>query len=409
MIPDFNEVATPVSPGLVLMDVSTTAIERPGTPSDLTIALSSTLSDLATDPDGIAVEFAPYWLFAGDDVSWRDDLKRGVLNSILRAWSVTTAKAELGTQASPITGISLGFRVTPLSGGIDPAVRSILENVEKRLQDQAVYDRAFEAEFTADISKRVQSAQMELTAARDRGAEPEQIQEAEKQRDDLVEELKGAKREFGNLNEDEKKKLFKELREDNADLFDRIVGHVMSDDEYKEASAEIGRLPITRRGFVLEFAGAAFWDFPGKRADEGKIAKWGFWATPAWKWNRWSVVGVGRYLAEERFENANSLEVGGRVIFATGRVAFSAEYLSTAWDQDDTDDRLRAVGIVSYRISDKVWFNAGYGRDNRQRDADHLLTFFGVDVNFTGQRLQPSLNESLRGTFGIEEGGQDDF
>src|SRR6187551_1174237 len=61
---EFDRIRTPDSPAFVLLGVSPTDIQRPGTPMGLATALSGFVSggDAAL-PENLSLEVAPYWLY----------------------------------------------------------------------------------------------------------------------------------------------------------------------------------------------------------------------------------------------------------------------------------------------------------------------------------------------------------
>src|SRR3989442_7181148 len=57
-----EELRTPTSPALVLLDLTPSAVERPTTPKALAASLLAATGDLQFLPRNYAIDVAPYWL-----------------------------------------------------------------------------------------------------------------------------------------------------------------------------------------------------------------------------------------------------------------------------------------------------------------------------------------------------------
>ena len=65
LVPDLSVLKSPEAPAFAALELSPTAIARPGTPTGAAVALAAGLANGLVNPGGnVAIDIAPYWLFA---------------------------------------------------------------------------------------------------------------------------------------------------------------------------------------------------------------------------------------------------------------------------------------------------------------------------------------------------------
>ena len=65
LVPDLSVLKSPEAPAFAALELSPTAIARPGTPTGAAVALAAGLANGIVNPGGnVAIDIAPYWLFA---------------------------------------------------------------------------------------------------------------------------------------------------------------------------------------------------------------------------------------------------------------------------------------------------------------------------------------------------------
>jgi hypothetical protein len=155
---------------------------------------------------------------------------------------------------------------------------------------------------------------------------------------------------------------------------------------FKEADAPI---------FTLDFSAASSINFPGNKSDSGRLGRYGAWMSAKWSnklndvdkeyKNFLNLYGVSRLLydatnfdaATDQYVEKNFLDIGGKLEFKFSNIGLSCEYINR--NGDDKDFRL--VGIIEYKINDKLILNGGYGK-NFDVAEGNLVSLFGVKWSF---------------------------
>ncbi len=160
-------------------------------------------------------------------------------------------------------------------------------------------------------------------------------------------------------------------------------------DNIRKLSKEISDLTVQQVGFTLELAGGAAWVFPDQKFDEKQLQRWGVWLTPAYRWDntdgepRWDILGVARYLREERGTKGDTFDYGSRLIWhPNGQTALSAEYVRRIRDNSNSEgeeDTNRLVAFLEHQIGDSMYLFASYGEDFAEGTDDNaLVSTFGI-------------------------------
>lgn len=135
--------------------------------------------------------------------------------------------------------------------------------------------------------------------------------------------------------------------------------------------------------WVVEAAAAGATELEGDSWQNARLARWGAWITPAYRLETKEtidVVLVARYLSDRGDAADNNTDIGGRVIWDRGRVAWSAEYVQRLGD--DSSERLAAV--VQYRVADGLYLTATLGQDFAASDDDdsgRAIALFGLNFS----------------------------
>ena len=355
-LPAFNSVRTPVSPAFVLLGIAPTSVERPNTPADLALSILNRATALTGLPRDLALEISPYWLVRHPKLRWEDDTTRSLMTSVARTATISVATAELGTDASPVTGLAVAFRASIASGRLSHETIDRLRQVEASLgRESEVIERLIgPARATADSLMR-----SELAAARahhdSAGAE-------------------AAKARFNAA----KQTLIAE-----AQMSPDYVAAVDS------TEALLNGLAANRQGLVLEAAGGAVWSAPGGAVDSARVGRWGAWLTAGYQSPSWSFVAVNRFLAAVTDTASDVLDVGLRLIHTERRWAVSGEAVFRAFTgSGGPPNQHRIAGIFDYAIRDGLWVTATFGRDFDPAASGSLLAQFGISFGLSGERVQ---------------------
>ena len=155
-----------------------------------------------------------------------------------------------------------------------------------------------------------------------------------------------------------------------------------------------------RVGWIFELAGAVGGAFPEAAYDDGEVTRYGFWATPAYRWeSRFSLMGMLRYLRDKQMEDQlqEFVDVGARLQFEVQHLALSLEYVSRASTVKNSGAGRqisnRVVGAVDYRINEDLYMTSSFGKnyEDSMTGQSGLVTFLGLNFRLSSRptvRLQ---------------------
>ncbi len=348
----FNGLRTPVSPAFVLLGVAPTEVERPNTPADLAFSILNRSAAFTSLPRDVALELSPYWLVGHPTLSWQDDAKRGVGTSLARTMTVSFATAELGTTARPITGLALGLRAAPFSGRLSDSTQARLRALGARLTSESAMLAALMAQRQQALIRELRS---ELRASRTK------------------EDSTAATARFNATNA-------------------RLAQEKMDTAEFKAAVDStdrlFGDLALVREGFVLEVAAGAVMQAPGGAADSAKLARWGAWVTAGYEGPALSFVFVNRFLASTVDSASDAVDLGMRILYATGRYALSAEGGFRAFtERPAPPNQYRFAALVDFELQKGLWITGTFGRDYSAAAPGSFIAQIGVALHVAGERI----------------------
>ncbi len=352
--PEFDALRTPLTPAFTVLDIEPSAVERPATPSDAGVALVNNFRD-GTVPKNFAFESSPYWLVSRPHLTWRQDSRRTVAQSLARTSSVSVATAETGTEDAPVSSLAFGFRTLIFSGQLSADTVKAFQDLEARLADQGTLFLGFmrahgltalETELRACVfSEPPPSESVKQKCASDYEAKKQQITEA-----------------------------------------------VLQSEAFKRAVAPLigaGNIVAKREGFFLEVAGAFAWNFPGAAWDSQEFRKRAVWITPSYASGGWAALGVFRY-EDSADADEDALDWGGRLLYSTTNYSVSLEYVERSPIDSILTRSHRLVGIGEYRVTSGTWIVASFGKDRQKTaaTADTLIAQLGLSFNFSKERFQ---------------------
>jgi hypothetical protein len=345
---DFNGLRTPSSPAFVLLGVEPSSVERPNTPSDFAASILSASSNLSSLPKDFALETSPYWLFGHPRRSWRDDIKRNVLESIERTFTLSAATAELGTSDAPVRGLAVSGRMSLFSGRVPDSTVKQIEELEQALAASAA----------ADIGRLAPMF------------------------DSLLQQMLAKAR-----TEPDSEAALDRFDEAKADLIERLTesGELGADTE--SLRDEATKLVTAREGFLMDVAGGVAWSAPSAALDSADLDRWGVWLTGSYTMPQVSFVGMARYLGVADGED-DAVDIGARLIYTRDRYAVSAEYVGRHVTEDAAGDQWRLAGVIEYRVSPDLWINGTFGRSYDDEARGSLLAQLGLSLNLSKQRYE---------------------
>lgn len=414
-IPEFDKLRTPNSAAFVLLGVSPTEIQRPTTPRDLGVAVSSFVSDAdLVIPTNFSVDVAPYWLFPHDDLTISDIAtsnlaQRMIRNLTLSVGTRSTAETEpdaMGMGGSPrSTELAAGFRTRLFDGKTKATCH---ENIARAAQAVAASD--------ASDSDTVTKAQDDYAkAARKLGEAKTGRRTAQAARDRAKESLQAAQLAYDHATENEKPAKKQavdnagsalEIAEDaleaateqaeKAEQTERKAAKALEDavevDKQKNETLakKIPRLrtlcadaAASRKGLAIDLAGAMGWTFPEATFDDGRISAAAGWITIGYLWSNASLVALGRVRGDKTGSDWDKvLDTGARFVLAYKKYAASAEGVVRFDDDGGDDANVRAAIGLDYMIKKGSWLTVSFGRDFRSDDPGSLFTLANLKWAF---------------------------
>lgn len=348
---NFNSVRAPQTPAFTVLGVQPTAVERPNTLSDFSVAASNAITSFDSLPKGFTLEWAPYWVIGGNSVRLLSDTTRKVWQSLARTVSVSFASDKVKVQEKEIAGLSWGLRTMLFSGYIPE------ENLQALAEREAIL-REFNLiminkSFNKD-SLLAQKRTERLAACNNDSVCNERVLEWHRVQLGLL-----AKANAGTLAKDT-----------------TAMNKVKND------------IAMRREGFMLELAiGSAYYS-PNHTWEKLKFNNLGIWITPSYTEGNWSAIGVTRYLMNA--DSSDSFEGGIRGMYSNKRYSISAEFLKGYFIEasvKDLSSRLRIAVIGELRIRDNLWLQATLGADDTDLKAgSEIISNIGLSYGFSGQR-----------------------
>lgn len=305
-LPKLNTLVTPDSPAFVVLGVSPTEVQRPTDPNAVAVAVveSFTSEGGLKVPTDFALEVAPFWLTPHPELTLDDYRKRSAA-SLYRKLSVSVATSARppppdAPDQPPAPRLGVGLR-TRLSDG-EP---------EDFGPCQAELDR-----FGLMIAGLVAIA------------DPRPSSHAE------VESLR------------------RRLEAANIASLDRAMAEK---DCVARASA--------RRGFVADLALASAFDFNSATFGSGKLSHLSAWLALSYLARELSFIGLlrGQGILVEDSGWATAADMGGRIIYGSGRWGLSLEAVVRLPVSGASKLEHRLAFSADYLLADGVWLTATAG------------------------------------------------
>jgi hypothetical protein len=149
----------------------------------------------------------------------------------------------------------------------------------------------------------------------------------------------------------------------------------------------------------LDFAGGYSTFFSDNKFSDNHFGKLGFWFTLNTGFDfaekdkpevekRLNFYGVVRYLedgtvldANQQFIRSKNYDFGGKAEFVYKRFSISYEYI---YRVNDIENTFRSSGLLAYKISDRVFINAAFGKNYGEKD--NLISFLGLNWGLDSDR-----------------------
>ncbi|MCW3162055.1 hypothetical protein [Chryseobacterium oryctis] len=149
----------------------------------------------------------------------------------------------------------------------------------------------------------------------------------------------------------------------------------------------------------LDFAGGYSTFFSDNKFSNNHFGKLGFWITLNTGFDftkkelpdvtkSLNFYGIVRYLEDgtnmddyQMFVKSKSFDFGGKAEFVYNRFSVSCEYI---YRVNDLEKTFRASGLLAYKVSDKIYINASFGKN--YGDRDNLISFLGLNWGLDSEK-----------------------
>lgn len=357
----FDLLLAPPAPGFVLLGIEPASVERPGTVADLAVTILNQTDNLGILPEDFALEFAPYWLFAGKGITYEKyanhkNIKSNFLQTL--SFSIATSFNSETSPDSLSTSLAFGIRFSILRGKMDSEFNGYADSLGTLYKWLDELNKKFAPELLKRIDQ--DETSKKLRDERDKaGPTTRPIIEARiAERDAEI-----------------KQQVEAEVREQHAGRINRIKGL-------------ISRLRLRRIGWKLDVAGGAVADFPQRVFDDGSLSRWGAWLTGGYEWTKWSALGVFRFLGNHDDSDESSFDLGARLIFDTfKKFSLSGEGVYRKLPNRNTDDnQWRLALICDYAIARNKSISFTFGRDFEGKQSGNLISLINLLLGFGSNR-----------------------
>jgi len=145
-----------------------------------------------------------------------------------------------------------------------------------------------------------------------------------------------------------------------------------------------------RRGFLFNISSAVAANIPDHAFADTKLARWGVWGTPAWRFDEQpiEVLGIVRYIHRPSDEGPDLIDFGARFVQHLGDVTWATEALHRTEQGDDTTTVTseRVTVNFEYKVRESIFLTAAFGKDFADPQFNQpkggLVSFLGINFGF---------------------------
>lgn len=367
---DLKELQINTAPSAVLLGISPSELETPKSKKALVFSIINSFKENEGIPGSYAFEVTPFWLAASKKMT------------ALKYAGISEDSTQNVFNEAKRFSVSLGFaRDIGISSDDDvknPAfafsIRSTLvkirtkKNKEDIIAQNAKVVKVLENMLGGFLSdKEIQKERLRLaTKCMDENNSDEETC------DRIVEEKLN---EFITKNKDN----YKDNKGNNVNYYRNIMESP----------------PL----LALDIAGGYSTFFSDNKFSNNNFGKLGLWMTLNTGFDfaleenpdvekKLNFYGIARYLEDRTTLDENqqlirtkNFDAGGKAEFIYNRFSISGEWI---YRSNSVENTFRATGLLAYKISDKIYINASFGKD--YGDKDNLITFLGLNWGLDSAR-----------------------
>jgi hypothetical protein len=388
--PKFETLKLTSAPAYTVLGVDPQNIQRPTTPTDFIAGAQSAIVNGKLQPN-FAIEATPYyWKHPKTEdekrISLYEFIKDGnnVLDNIAKTFTFSFATSESDTltfgDLEPGTGFGIGFKCNLFNGNVSrkTLISSLIQN---KLIDNLYQSLMGQLQVGNDVNVKTSIDSWKGTKKK---GDPDQ------------EALVDYVGDFG------RKDLGKAiLKESDIEFLQQKINAI--EDEESEFLTTLNQavFPLTREGFMLEFALANASIVQNNESGNIANAKTAIWLTASYRINTRrdpTVIDFLDFMAVLRMTFNNSkvdvadyVDIGAKVQYTHNRFSFSGEYIARMLTEKPNTVESKWTNRLDvsfdYKINDLITFKATFGRNFdgnsvHYSDSPKLFAVGGVNFGF---------------------------
>lgn len=367
---ELKELAISNPPSVILLGISPSELETPKSKKAVILSLVNSFKKSEGIPDAYAFEVTPYWLLPSKNMT-------SLKYAGFKEYNGEIYKQNIFNEFKKVS-LSLGF------------VRDL-----SLIPDDNVKNPAFSISARGTLIKIRTQDNLKKIVKED---------SAKKAKLRLISAyLSGKEKEDENLRIEQKCIDDKLSDSDCEKLIADIPGKLLKN--YKDNENDAKNVDYYRNLLEappllsLDFAGGYSTFFSDNKFSGNHFGKLGFWLTLNTGFDfsdkekpdvekKFNFYGIVRYLEDgtaldenQQFLRTRNFDFGGKAEFVYRRFSISYEYI---YRVNDIEKTFRSNGVIAYKVSDRVYVNAAFGKDYGTKD--NLISFLGLNWGLDSER-----------------------
>ena len=389
--PKFETLKLTSAPAYTVLGVDPQNIQRPTTPTDFIAGAQSAIVNGKLQPN-FAIEATPYyWKHPKTETEKRISLykflecnKSSLIENIAKTFTFSFASSESDTltfgDLDPGTGFGIGFKFNLFNGNIS---RKTIVQITSLVENKLIYNLYQSMMGQLQVGNAVivnNSINSWKTNKKNNNIAHDALVDyaAEFVKKDLVKAR---------------------LTEDDINLLQKKIDQIDALQTSALATLNEAVFPLTREGFMMEFAIGNAAIIQNNEAKNITSAKTAIWLTPSYRINTRKdpkVIDFLDFMAVLRMTFNNSkvdvtdyFDIGAKIQYTHNRFSLSGEYIARMLTEKPTTVESKWTNRVDlsfdYKINDLITFKATFGRNfdgNSVHYSDPQKIFAVGGVNF---------------------------
>ncbi|WP_223598555.1 hypothetical protein [Chryseobacterium sp. GVT01B] len=368
---ELKELEITTAPSVVLLGVSPSELEIVKSKKAIVLSLVNSFKKSEGIPDSYAFEITPFWLLPSSNMNSSKyagyNTVKGSDNEMKYKWNAFSEVKKASFSLGFVRDLSLGTGDEMKNPSFAFSVRSTLIRVRTRKNKDSIlaHDARLKGVLSNINKDWVHSNEHKLLS--------DSCMRAGVKDDAKAEIFEKGKARF-------KKKFAEKYKSSKeADYYRNLL----------EAPPLIS----------ADFAGGYSTFFSDNKFSNNHFGKLGFWLTLNTGFDfaksdepnvekRLNFYGIVRYLddgtnldANQQFLRTKNCDLGGKAEFTYKRFSISYEYI---YRINDIENTFRSSGLIAYKVSDKVYINAAFGKNYGEKD--NLISFLGLNWGLDSEK-----------------------